>query len=177
MTGRKKKTLIIVASALVLLVLASLLTGGLTYGSQQWFGGGRTVPLEDGTEVSLWLNPTQKRWNVPFLAGYFSSKPPYTLQVFVAEPDPSWKVFRITEAIVEYQDGRSEQRTGIAQWQDASRELSLFRGPLAKLVTTHEDCKVTLKGTIVTVDGEATYFSLSHEFEARPRGWGIRPTW
>lgn len=58
MIGRKKKTLKIVASVLAVLVLSCVLTGGLTYGSQQWFGGMRAVEMEDGTEVILWLNPS-----------------------------------------------------------------------------------------------------------------------
>jgi len=80
MPGERKPLLsIMLASAG--LALYGLQTGGMPHGTTRWFGGQRDVPMEDGSNVSVWLNPSRTRWDVPCVAHHHSSHPPYTLQV------------------------------------------------------------------------------------------------
>ncbi len=173
-----KRTYLIVAAILILVLVCGLLTGGITYGTTRWFGGQTTIQLEDGTKVGLWLNPTDHHWDVPYLAHYQSSKQPYTLVVFVPEPDPTWESARIIEVVVVYEDGiEDRQKGGGIAWRRGDREMALFRGPLRNLVTRHESCTISVVGSISTKSGETANFSFSHKFEAEPEESFFAPYW
>jgi hypothetical protein len=174
----KNKIKRLVFAMLILVPVSGLLTGGMTYGTNQWFGGQRTIQLENGTKAGLWLRPTHHQWDVPFLAHYRGSTPPYTLQIWIADPDPTWKSVRITEVVVEYEGGTRDRRTGSGfVWGRADGGMSLGSGPLKNLVTLHENCTIEVKGSISTESGGTTSLSISHRFEAEPKETFLAPYW
>ena len=163
---------------LLLVLLSGLLAGCMTYRKQQWFGGMTSIQLEDGTEVGLWLDPTNRQRDIPLWGRYSGSTPPYTLQIFFPDSDPAWESAALDEVIVAYDDGTTYKRTdGGVVWRRSSEEMTLYRGPLKDLVTRHESCKITVTGSISTKSGKKTGFSFSHRFEARPKQSGIAPSW
>ncbi|MCA9450513.1 MAG: hypothetical protein KC931_25555 [Candidatus Omnitrophica bacterium] len=173
-----KRILGSIVSSVLVIALLGLLTGGLTYGVNQWFGGQEDTQLEDRTPVYVWLRPTQRQWDVPLLAHYRGSLPPYTLQIWIPAPDPTWTSAVIDEVTVDYEGGTNTKRQDDAVvWQRADGGMSLRGGPLKDLVTLHEACTITVKGHVLTETGEARSFSFSHHFIEEPVNSGFAAYW
>ena len=177
MVNRKRARLTLVAF-LVGTSLGGLLTGGIAVGSRQWFGGQETIQLKDGTEIGLWLEPTQRRWNAPFIAHYFGSEPPFTLQLWIPNPPADWESATIEEVSVHYADGTVDRRES-AQilWRRADREMALWGGPLRHLVTRHIDCTVGISMKVSDREGETDTVSFFHSFETEPGESFLAPYW
>ena len=174
MRNRKKNTLSIPRTTLLLVLLSGLLTGCMTHMKQEWFGGQSTVQLKNGTKVGLWLNPTRRQGGVPFLLRCEGSEPPYGLQVFFPEPDSDWEYVAIQEVIIDYEDGTSDTQAKETVWKKRSR--GTFSGTLKNAVTRHASCKISIKGSISKKGGEKTSLYISHEFEPRPVKSMVAPT-
>ena len=173
---RKRKALLSIILAVSGLSLYCLLTGGVTYGTTRWFGGQRDAPMQDGSKVSLWLNPSQTQWDIPFVAHYYSAYPPYTLLLFFPSPDLSYQSIEIKEAVVVYDSGLEERQTGTLR-REMSRGLALWDPPLRDLVKRHENCTITVTGNFLKTDGEKTEFSLSCKFDAEKKKTIFAPYW
>ncbi len=164
---RERKTLFTIILAFAGLLLYCSL-GGMTFGTTRWFGGQQTLPMQDGSKVGFWLNPSQTRWDIPLVAHYHSSSPPYTLQLFFPNPDPSNESIEIDEAVVVYDSGLEDRQTGTLR-RKISGDLALWDHPLRDLVKRHENCTITVTGNFLKTDGEKMEFSLSCPFEAEKK--------
>lgn len=174
--SRNQKSLLTISLAAVAISLYCILTGGMTYGSTRWFGGQRDVPMQDGSKAGLWLDPSKTHWDIPFVAHYYSSSPPYTLQLFFPSLDPSYQSIKVDEAVVVYQSGFKERKTGTLH-KKISSGLTLRNPPLRDLVKRHEDCTITVTGSFLKTDGEKSGFSLSCKFDAKKKKTVFAPYW
>jgi hypothetical protein len=159
-------------------LLACLFTGCVTFVKEREFGGQSTIQLKDGTDVGLWLSPTHEEKEFPLLLHFYSSGPPYTLQIYFPDSDPAWQSAAIDEVVVKYEDGTVHEKkgSGITWRRGKSKEMTLYRGPLKCLVTRHKDCDITVKGRILSQGGKTTRFEFTHRFDAERGKTGIVST-
>ena len=156
-------------------------TGCVSYENRRWFGGQRTIQLENGTKVGLWLRPSSSDLDVPLIASYHKSSPPYTLQVFFPKPSKSYRFIEIDGVVVVYSSGMEESRARNLRREITSfkREngISFWDPPLRDVVTRHEDCTISFTGRFITFDGGLIPFTVTEEFKAEDRKIDAIPYW
>ena len=167
---------------LVGLAVLAILTGCVSYENRRWFGGQRTIQLENGTKVSLWLRPSSSDLDVPLVAATFhKSPPPYTLQVFFPQPNKSYRFIEIDGVAIRYSSGMEEEGSGKLRREITSRQrkdgIVLWDPPLKDVVTRHEDCTISLTGRFITSHGKVIPFVVTEEFKAEGRKTDVIPYW
>jgi hypothetical protein len=146
------------------------------------FGGQRDIQLVGGLKSDVWLAPKSLDFGVPFIFHYYGAAKPFGLRLQIWDASRRYQTVEINETVVNYDDGEVIRNVDIwsrplkpyTQHNSSSSggiqtEMFMLSDEIEELVLRHADLKITLKGNLITTDGERIPFEASESFHAESR--------
>lgn len=167
-----RKTKIIFGSVFGLLLLCSLLTGGLYVDDRYGFEGSFPHDLAPHSTPHVWLEPRYSDSGVPLLAVYHLASGPYSLNLTDWDGAGTYRTLNVTKVSVRYADGTTDEPT--IDWSKqkyhnryrSSQDLSSWTD-VPDIVTKRQDNTTIVTGYLEKENGEKTPFEAKIPFKLR----------
>jgi hypothetical protein len=177
-----RKKSITVGLAVLAFGIYAVMTGGIAVSLISDFGGQRNILLVRGLKSDVWLAPKSTNLGIPFIFHYYRACKPFGLRLQIWDANRQYRTVEISEAVVKYKDGDvvrlaspwSRSLKPYTQYNSSSSgivqtPMYMLSDEMEGLVMRHADLTITLKGHLVTADGERVEFEVSESFQALSR--------